>query len=103
MQLTMFVWWANSQFTCASGGRLVENFDVCRQGEGSDGHARSWPCNFYRLNCLNRFVTVSCSSQEQGGCGSCWAVAAIGALEMHAEMVLRKEIGALSSNQVMAV
>lgn len=55
VQLTMFVWWANSQFTCASGGRLVENFDVCRQGEGSDGHARSCSCNFYRLN---RFVQL---------------------------------------------
>lgn len=37
---------------------MVENFDVCRQGEGSDGDARSWPSNFYRLNCLNRFVQL---------------------------------------------
>lgn len=59
LQLTMFVWWANSQFTCTSRGRLVENFDVCRQGEGSDAsmsHA-SCPSDFYRLN-LNRFVQL---------------------------------------------
>jgi len=54
------------------------------------GEARDW----------QKALNTSRLLREQGSCGSCWAVAAVGATEMHAEVVTGKQVPKLSFKQL---